>query len=108
MLVKHQNLFPATWRHSAPRLRTRLPCCSSAFAPARIHYTAILSGIQSADPDVGWNARFELWIVALRIQRSKLFRPTFDLSLLSTPRSASRRQRSAPPVFAPLPKRVTT
>ena len=43
---------------------------------------------------------WELWIVALRIQRSKLFRPTFDLSLLSTPRSASRRQRSAPPVFA--------
>jgi hypothetical protein len=43
-----------------------------------------------------------LWIVALRIQRSKLFRPTFDLSLLSTPRSASRRQRSAPPVFAPI------
>ena len=47
---------------------------------------------------------WELWIVALRIQRSKLFRPTFDLSLLSTRRSASRRQRSAPPVFAPLPK----
>ena len=31
-----------------------------------------------------------------------------DLSLLSTPRSASRRQRSAHPVFAPLPKQVTT
>ena len=35
-------------------------------------------------------------------------RPTFDLSLLSTPRSASRRQGSAPPVCAPLPKQVTT
>ena len=34
---------------------------------------------------------WELWIVALRIQRPKLFRPTFDLSLLSTPRSASLR-----------------
>ncbi len=32
---------------------------------------------------------WELWIVALRIQRSKLFRPTFDLSLLSTPRSVA-------------------
>jgi hypothetical protein len=44
----------------------------------------------------------------LRIQRSKLFRLTFDLSLLSTPRSASRRQDSAPPVFAPSPRQVTT
>src|SRR5580658_2832620 len=43
----------------------------------------------------------QLWIVALRIQRLKLFRTIFDLSLLSTPRSASRQQRSAPPVFAP-------
>jgi hypothetical protein len=51
---------------------------------------------------------WELWTVALRIQRSKLFRPTFDLSLLSTPRSASRRPGSAPPVCAPLPKQVTT
>jgi hypothetical protein len=33
---------------------------------------------------------------------------TCGLSLLSTPRSASRRQRCARPVFAPQPKRVTT
>ena len=71
MSVKHQNLLPATWRHSAPRLRTRLPCCSSAFAPARIHCIAIssscptldpnskLSGRQPADPDIGWNSRLE-------------------------------------------------
>jgi hypothetical protein len=59
-------------------------------------------------PQVRSRIFWELWIIALRIQRSKLFRPTFDLSLLSTPRSASRQQRFAPAVFAPLPKEVTT
>jgi hypothetical protein len=47
-------------------------------------------------------------IVALRIQRSKPYRPTFDLSQPSTRRSAWRRHRSVPPAFGPLPKRVIT
>src|ERR1700751_2377852 len=101
MLVKHQNLLPATWRHSAPRLRTRLPCCSSAFAPARIHCIALssssptldpnskLSGRQPADPDVGWNARFEQAITmnhaatTIPAQFSSLEPPTKPLLSLS-------------------------
>jgi hypothetical protein len=40
-----------------------------------------------------------LWIVALQIQRSKPYRPTFDVSQPSTRRSAWRRQHSAPPAL---------
>lgn len=47
-------------------------------------------------------------IVALQIQSVEAVSTDLDLSLLSTPHSASRRQRYAPPVFAPLPKLVTT
>jgi len=51
-----------------------------------------------------------LGIVDRSLADSKVepFRPTFDLSPLSTPRSASRRPPSALPDFAPLPKQVTT
>jgi hypothetical protein len=47
---------------------------------------------------------WELWNAASGIQRSKPYRPTFDLSLLSTRRLPSQRSRSAPRVIALSPQ----
>ena len=50
---------------------------------------------------------WELWNVASPMQGSKPYRPISDSPLHSTWRFASLRLRSAHPVIAPQPKRVT-